>query len=216
MPAKKTTAKKATAKKTAATAKKPAPKEAAPPIDLRPLLASVAMGLAASKGWGAVSIAAIARASQQSEAQVRATFKTPEDVLLYLVQLADEANIECDAEGSVRDQLFELTMQRFDVLAPYREGIAAVEAAKGAWPKLACKLLPALLRSAHTMLCKAGVPAKGPVARLRQFAWLAVKADVARTWFKDDSRDLAQTMSALDQRLAQLEKVAEISAPWQR
>lgn len=178
----------------------------------KPKLIEAAMKIAAGKGWGAVTVKSMAARAKVSEANARKIFAKPTDVLLALIEIADAAMATDTVEGTPREKLFELTLRRFDALQNYRAGLAALESDKAVWPSLAPALMPSLLQSSRQMLAGAGVPDDG----LRALVWLAVKADVARVWFADEGADLSKTMAALDRRLGQIERAAQVLSPFCR
>ena len=136
-------------------------------------------------------------------------------VLRTLAERVDEAMLAVDRaelEGlPPRDKLFELIMRRLDALAPYRQGLARLARDARRDP---CLLLPIgcrLDRSLRWMQELAGLRAHGLRARLQRRALLAVYLQTLRTWFGDDSADLAKTMAELDTLLRRVERLAGMS-----
>jgi len=67
--------------------------------------------------------------------------------------------------------------------------------------------VPGLLHSMALMLIASGINASGPCGVARVHALSAAYTMVLRVWIKDDSLDMAQTMSALDKGLDRLEQL---------
>jgi AcrR family transcriptional regulator len=176
-------------------------------------LIKAAMQLLARDGWAAVTLPAIAKQAKMSLKLVEKELTQPSDVLIALIEWVDAQTLSEEAEGSVREALFEFAMRRFEALTEYRDALSRLHSDKAVWPRLACAVLPALLTSSRAMLEAAGVNTEGPLGQLRALVWLSLKAAVARTWFHDESEDLSVTMAALDKRLSQLEKAAEVLSP---
>ncbi len=74
-------------------------------------------------------------------------------------------------------------------------------------PRLLLLRAPAVVHSMALMLIASGMEASSPLGVARAHALAAAYALVIRTWLKDDSADMAKTMSALDKNLSRLKKV---------
>jgi len=172
-------------------------------------LIAAALQIAAEEGWRRVTVVAAARAADLPLARARERFPGRGAILLKFGRMADQAVLEGDpAEGSVRDQLFDLLMRRFDALQSHRAGILALMRALPADPGTALLLACATRRSMRWMLQTAGVPANGLFGALQVKGLVAVWLWALRTWEHDDSEDLTATMAALDTALARAEQVA--------
>src|SRR5690242_5041725 len=90
-------------------------------------LVAAAFALAGEKGWRAVSVAAAARRASLSLARARERFPQRLAILLRFGRIADQAALaDPPAEGTVRDRLFYLIMQRIDVMQAHRAGVIAL------------------------------------------------------------------------------------------
>ena len=118
------------------------------------------------------------------------------------------ADIEDAGEISVREKILEALLHRFEVYAPYRVQIEAVNRAARARPDLGVALLLNLQNVTRRMLAMAGDSCEGWRGVMRIKGVVGVVMMVARDWMKDDSPDLAPTMKALDRRLQQAEEWA--------
>ena len=136
-------------------------------------------------------------------------------VLGKMAALDDQAVLESFADiedaGAVpnREKIFEALMHRFEVYAPYRKQIQALNRAARRRPDLALALGLGLQSVTHRMLVMAGDHCDGWRGAMRIKGVAGVVMVVARIWMKDDSPDLAPTMKELDRRLQQAEEWAD-------
>ena len=114
--------------------------------------------------------------------------------------------IEDAGEVTIREKILESLMHRFEVYAPFKVQIAALDAAARRDPQLGIRLLDSLGQAMRALLRMVGddlVGLRGE-ARVRGVAIVAML--VAREWQKDETADLAHTMKAIDTRLTQAEE----------
>ena len=135
-------------------------------------------------------------------------------VLGKMAALDDQAVLESFADiedaGAVpiREKILEAILHRFEVYAPYRAQIQALNGAARARPDLALALGLGLQAVTRRMLAMAGDNCDGWRGLMRVKGVVGVVMVVARVWMKDDSPDLAPTMKELDRRLQQAEEWA--------
>ena len=135
-------------------------------------------------------------------------------VLGKMAALDDQAVLESFADiedaGAVpiREKILEAILHRFEVYAPYRAQIQALNRAARARPDLALALGLGLQAVTRRMLAMAGDSCNGWRGLLRIKGVASVVLVVARVWMDDDSPDLAPTMKELDRRLQQAEEWA--------
>jgi AcrR family transcriptional regulator len=166
---------------------------------------TAALGLAAERGWGKISLADIAEAAQTPMSELHARFATKQAILDAFSRHVDHAvlkTVDDEApEGNARERLFDVLMRRFDVLDADRDGVKAVVKASACDPlALACGAC-GLRRSMAAMLEAAGISAGGLAGILRVKGLAAVYLAALRAWLGDDSPDRAKTMAALDRAL---------------
>ncbi len=166
----------------------------------------------AEHGWTAVTMSDIARRADIDLAAVYTVFPAKSDLLDGLSLHADLKVLAADhggmAEESARDRLFDILMQRFDALEPFKPGFRRL---RSDLPNDPCLLLaagPSLAHSMARMLEAADIPAVGFRGLARIAGLSVVWISTARTWINDDSADLAQTMAALDKALGRAEEIA--------
>ena len=132
-------------------------------------------------------------------------------VLRKMAALDDQAVLESfvDIEDAgaipIREKILEALMHRFEVYAPYRAQIQALNRAARRRPDLALSLGLGLQSVTGRMLAMAGDNCYDWRGLLRIKGVVGVVMVVARVWMKDDSPDLAPTMKELDRRLQQAE-----------
>ncbi|MGY6768077.1 TetR family transcriptional regulator [Komagataeibacter xylinus] len=161
-----------------------------------------ALERAGSHGWRRTTVVDAARDAGLSLETARKRFACKTGLLFMLGRLADEsALVEDGTEGSVRDKLFDMLMRRLDVFQQYREGVRSVLRALPTDPVLAVLLGGATLESMQWIATAAGVDTTGLAGALRLQALVGVWTLTLRTWDRDDSTDMGQTMAALEEAL---------------
>jgi len=185
------------------------PKKPTRPLKERAVQA--ALTLAAKKSWSDVTMAGVAKACQCSLAELHEVFEDRQDILSVYGRMVDRAVMErvsADPEGSERDRLFDVMMERFEVLNENRDGVRSILKSFCMEPKNAIISLPHLGRSMVWMLEAAGIDANGPRGAATALGLLGVHLYALKTWMDDDSEDMGKTMAALDRGLERAEKVA--------
>jgi ubiquinone biosynthesis protein COQ9 len=173
-------------------------------------LIGAAFTLAGRSGWGAVSVAEAARSAGLDLARARGRFPGRAAILLRLGRMADQAALaQTPSEGSVRDRLFYLVMERIDVLQDNRAGVLALLRRLPFEPGTALLLDSATKRSMRWLLGAAGVSTAGWRGELRAQGLYAVWLWAMRAWQSDETDDMSSTMSALDTALQRAGRAAE-------
>lgn len=182
--------------------------------DIKKSAVRAALSLAAKQGWGGVGMAAVAEAAQVSLEDLYDHFDNRDDILRQYGRMLDRQVIaafegEIDEAASPKDRLFDILMERFDLLNDDREAVLAIMDYYRYDPKKAAFALPHLARSMGWMLDLAGLSEDGWRGALKVLGLSAVYLDTAfRVWSRDDSPDLAKTMAALDRALGRVESAA--------
>ncbi|MBI4031599.1 MAG: TetR/AcrR family transcriptional regulator [Proteobacteria bacterium] len=179
------------------------------PGDVRARAIRAALDMAAAEGWGKVTPARIARKIKISLALLKDHFKSRYDILVAYMEEVDRQVLAAGREDgfdlSPRDRLFDLLMERFDVLNRDREGVRAVLLSMRCDPKQAVMILPHLCRSMGRMLDAAGAPVADAAGTVKITALTAIYLYVFRIWIEDESPDMAKTMATLDKCLGKAE-----------
>lgn len=169
-----------------------------------------AMRLAAEQGWNRLTLASIADAANMPLVDLYRRFTTKQAILDGMRKAVDHAMLAGGAvpEGPARDRLFEVLMRRFDALAPWREGIAAVVEAQSRDPLSAICSGFGAVASMAAALEAAGLDSSGLRGLVRSKALLAVFLPALRVWLTDESADRSATMASLDKGLRRLDAAA--------
>ncbi len=163
-----------------------------------------------AQGWRTLSLAAIATAAGLPILQLYRVFPSKVAILCALLHRVDEtvlaAPLEMPDDERPRDRVFDLLMRRFDALASYKGALAVLRRELPTDPPAALAAAHAGLRSMRWMLEASGIATGGIGGILAVKLTAAAYFQASRTWTRDDSPDLAQTMAVLDQRLRGIER----------
>ena len=176
-------------------------------------LVDTALAVAADRGWRTLSLAEIAAAAKLPLSQVYPVFRSKQAILDALARQVDERVLAgqpatWDDEDTPRDRLFDVLMRRFDALAAYKPGLAAVLRDTGLDPVARLSGAAQISRSMGWMLEAAGIGSHGPAGALRTQGLALLWFGAMRVWLADDSPDLAKTMAALDASLRRADRFA--------
>jgi AcrR family transcriptional regulator len=181
------------------------------PADLPKRIIDAALRLAVERGWSKIALADIAAGAKLSLADLYAAYPSKTAILAALSREVDGqvlAGVELEPTDTPRDRLFDVLMKRFDALAPYRDGLAAVARDARRDPAIMLCSSGQLLRSMAAMLEAAGISSSGLAGALRTKGLAAIYLATMRDWFRDETADKARTMAALDGRLRRVESWA--------
>ncbi|MCC6775546.1 MAG: TetR/AcrR family transcriptional regulator [Hyphomicrobiales bacterium] len=164
------------------------------------------MGLLAEKPIEQIGLAEIARAADLTLAALRDEFGSTLAILAAHIKATDRAvlaAIDADMEDEPpRERLFDVLMQRLELLAPHKEAVRSMLRSLTCNPGLALMLNGLAVQSQQWMLTAADIDAAGPRGMVRAQGLAVLFASVLRTWVDDDDPGLARTMAALDRALA--------------
>lgn len=166
-----------------------------------------ALHLAGEQGWHGFSLVDAARDAGLPIEQVRLRYPFKGIVLVRLNRLADEASLhDIDSDMTLREKLFDLCMRRLDAFQEYRSGLRKVLHTLPRDPTLAALIGTATFDSLRWIADCAGLDRRGLRGTARLHGLAMVWAHTVRTWEKDDSPDLSNTMNTLDQALNRAEQ----------
>lgn len=171
-------------------------------------LLDAALGLAARRGWRAVTLNAIAKDARVPLSRVHGVFPSKWAILDAFADRVDEAVLARpapDAAEPARDRLFDVLMRRFDAMQPHKAAVTAMAHDLGREPLSAICAWPRLIKSMAWMLEAAGIGSSGLAGLVRAKGLALLYLAAMRTWLSDDSADLARTMAMLDRGLRQAE-----------
>lgn len=172
------------------------------------------LDLAAEQGWQYVTLRDVANAAEISMADLYMAIEDKNDILMLFGRMVDRKvaeNIEApkdDDSLSARDRLFDILMDRFDILNDHREGVTAILESFKCDPKQSLTSLPHLCHSMGWMLEMAGIETSGIFGALKVAGMSGVYLKTLKTWMDDDNPDLSKTMAALDKTLGHAESAA--------
>jgi len=180
-------------------------------------LVTAAFDLIPGQGWAALSLSDVAEKADVPQDEMRRIFPCKSSLLAgmaaWVEARAQETPPAFEDEDTVRDRLFELMMERLDILADRRPAVAAILRDLPRAPLSALPAVPSLLRHVGGILEEAGVSSAPPAGPFRckglAGVWLATLA----VWVDDDSPDSARTMAALDRNLRRVEPFAQMLSP---
>jgi AcrR family transcriptional regulator len=180
----------------------------------RERIVEAALKLAAKQGWDKTTLSDIAKAAKIPLSKLHEQFEDKADIIGALGRMIDRKVLErvgeADPEIPARERLFDVLMERFDVLNEYRTGIVAILDSFLPDPKQAVIGLPHLCRSMTWMLEAAGLETSGIPGAVRITGLVAVHLKTLRVWKQDESADLSKTMAALDKDLGRAEQLANM------
>lgn len=180
----------------------------------RERIVGAALALTARDGWETVTLEKIARQAKISLATLREFFDDRYDILACYTRMVDQRVLEAvgmpDDKASHRDRLFEILMERFDILNENRDALLSVLEHMKCEPQQIVTNIPYLARSMRWMLEAAGIETAGLRGTAHIAALSAVYVTTLRTWAEDDSADMSKTMAALDRNLGHAEKCADL------
>ncbi|MDR3451111.1 MAG: hypothetical protein P4M15_15435 [Alphaproteobacteria bacterium] len=173
-------------------------------------IAAAALHLAATQGWQAVTLAKIGKAAKTS----MEAFKNTAALAPVIAEEIDREAFAGKVSGNTHDKLFELLMARFDIMQKHRKGILSMAEAARHDRALGCALALAtgdgiyrLIEAAHIDTLPAPRPfVAATLGLVYGWAFLA--------WRRDESRDMAKTMAALDRGLRYADKAAEFATKY--
>ena len=173
-----------------------------------------ALELAADLRWDDVGLGDIARRAGVDMATMREHFADKDDILIAYGRRVDRIVLgrfptdTFDDETPHRDRLFDVLMERFDVLNDNRDAVLSFLLSFRTDPKNALCGLPHLGRSMEWMAACAGLELSGLMGAVKITGVTGVYLYTARAWMHDDSVDMAKTMAALDRGLGHLDNMA--------
>lgn len=183
-------------------------------------LVALAFELIAEDGWRQLCMSTLAERAGLPLDQVYAQLPGKGHIIRQFADRMDAATFATApdqlGELTAKERLFELLMRRFDALKPYKAAFLEVERRR----ELDCVALSNLFcradRLAERLLDACQSSYRGPQRRLARRLIMAAYGKVFSVWLKDETEDMASTMSELDKRLGQLETVARFSKPFAR
>ena len=168
-----------------------------------------ALSLAASKSWGDMTFEEIIEKAGVNLDEAYEYFDDKSDVLAAYGRKIDRDMIEnighTDNTASHRELLFDVLMERFDIVNENRNAVISIISSFKGDPKQAILSLPHLGRSMSRVLELCTIPTDGFMGCARVTAVTGIYLFALKTWMDDDSPDMAKTMATLDKALDKAE-----------
>ena len=173
--------------------------------DLQTLIIDTALSLAGEIGWANVTLQQIGRETNLPEQEVKAIFSSEWNILEAFrtrtdLQIADRQTPKW-SQGAPKDRLFEVLMERIDIIEPWKSGLASVASYGIKQPLQGLKLFIGLNKSMATMLDYAHIRTGPAGVPWQAHGLTAIYLLALRRWFSDDSNDLGPTMAELNEKL---------------
>lgn len=166
------------------------------------------LGLAAARAWDFVSFEDIADEAGIVLADAREYFDDRSDILAAYGRMLDRKMVEnfhSTEDMSCRDKIFDLVMERFDIVNENRAAILSILSGFRGDPKEAVLSFPHLGRSMCRTLEAASIETNGVFGALKVTGLTGIYLYTLRTWKDDESPDMSKTMATLDQALDKAE-----------
>jgi len=180
--------------------------------DVKCKIVEAALELAAEQGWANTTLRDISEKSGFSLSEIYTYIEHKDDILALLGRIIDQrvlGDISISEQDTIseRDRIFDIFMDRYDILNDYRAGVIAVLDSLLCDPKQVIISMPHICRSMNWMLEAAGVETSGVRGAIKVTGMTAIYLKVLRVWKTDDSKDMSKTMAALDKSLDRAEGI---------
>lgn len=179
---------------------------------LRRKIIEQALILAAQEPWETVAPLEIAQACGVTYGELCAVFPHKADIVRAITtdldRQTEEAGLVWDSDTPLRDRLFDVIMERFDLATPHRAAHISFLKAFGWVKNEICTDISQVRGSMKAMAALAGFDVGGRLGELRLAGLCAVYGWVMLTWMNDNTPDLSKTMAVLDQALGRAQKLA--------
>jgi ubiquinone biosynthesis protein COQ9 len=180
------------------------------PSSIKEQAINAAYQIVEEKGWDALTIEDIAKKINIQEEDLKHFLNEKADILVEIGKSIDEQVIEnigdLDKETSTKDNLFELMMERIDIIQENRNVFKSILISFKNDPKQMLIGAPHLCKSMNKMLIKAGIKADGIEGCIKIAGMTGVYLKTLNIWVKDETEDLSKTMAELDKNLSFAER----------
>ncbi|MEM9469717.1 MAG: TetR family transcriptional regulator [Pseudomonadota bacterium] len=169
---------------------------------------AAALELATEGEWELIGLKEIAEKADVDLAEAYELFDEKVDILAAYDRSVNRRAIEnadLNENNSCREKIFDLLMERFDILNENRTAILNIKKSFKSDPKEALLSFPHLGKSMARLLDASEMSTKGITGALRVTGLMGLYLYTVKTWAEDESADLAKTMAALDKALDKCE-----------
>lgn len=179
--------------------------------DFPRLIVDAALELASLQGWKETTLSDIAKTAGLTLANVHSTYPSKTSIVAAYITRIDETvlkNIDQDLiDKSGRDRLFDVLMKRFDAMEPNKEAVRSILRASAIDIESLALGPISIYRSMRWMMEAANISSSGAMGQLRIKGLALIYLAVLRTWFSDDTEEMANTMISLDRQLDRAERL---------
>jgi len=187
-------------------------------LSIKDTVIEAALKLAENQSWSDICFDEIIAQAKIDRADVLEYFDDKADILVAYGRHIDRQMIENAAleniynveqeQEVIRERLFDLIMERFDVLNENRSAVLSILESIKFDPKQALITFPHLGKSMGRILEEAGESLDGLKGCAKITGLTVVYLYAVKTWRDDETADMAKTMSALDKGLGFAEETA--------
>jgi AcrR family transcriptional regulator len=169
------------------------------------MIAAAAVMLAGERGWRNLPLGDIAIAAGIEPGTMMRHYLCRPEILDAFERMIDRRMLAGAAAGDIgdkpRERLFDIIMERFDALLPYRDGVRRITRELPFDPASGMVLATSMPRSVARMFAGARISLSGPTMPLKLAVLGGAYLATFRVWLNDEAQDLGKTMATLDKQL---------------
>lgn len=183
-------------------------------ISTKEKIISETLKLAETMPWQKITKGDIAKAAKVNASIIEKYFSSKLLILDDFNRQLDKQLIKdfsgIDKSGSIREQLFEILMLRFDAMNKYKIALKSIYKGTIPFDPLAsARGLKNLMNTMEVALNLIAIPTGTPTGCLKTKVLGAIFFRSFLTWLGDNSPDMANTMAKLDNDLAKAEEFSK-------
>ena len=178
------------------------------------LYINIAFKLIEKSGWNSFTLEDLSNDKKVSKEKLYTFFSTEIKLLESFTEMIDEEvindlNLEEFEHNSVKDNLFELIMTRFDKLLPYKKSLKRILSDIRYKPLVLKSLSKKILNTLDLFLEISNAKNNYFFDLFKINIILLIYSYSFKIWLEDNSADMGKTMSELDNWLSEAEKFAK-------
>lgn len=177
-------------------------------ISVKDKMVAAMLKLASERTWEFVDFDDIAQEAGVPLHDAQEYFDGCSDILAAYGRMLDRKMLENVSFGeteSCREKIFDLLMERFDIINEDRAAILSILYGFRGDPKEAILSFPHLGKSMCRTLSAAGIETNGIFGAVKVAGLTGIYLYTLRTWKEDESPDMGKTMATLDKALDKAE-----------
>ncbi len=177
-------------------------------IPIKDKMIAAMLKLAGERAWEFVDFEDIADEASMALQDAHEYFDDRSDILAAYGRMLDRKmveNVSVSGEESCRETIFDLIMERFDIINEDRAAILSILHGFQGDPKEAILSFPHLGKSMSRTLDAAGIETNGIFGAMKVAGLTGIYLYTLRTWKDDESPDMGSTMATLDKALDKAE-----------